>query len=93
MNKPKKPTWKKAAIIGALVVHPVVGTVAFALGAVLGCRPYMPDGAPVAYGFDGAANGIGILLIIYMFSLGIAPLLLSAVGAAIGVGLHSFRKP
>lgn len=93
MNKPKRPTWKQAAIAGALVVHPVAGAVVFVFCAVLGCKPYMPDGAQTAYGFKGGSNGIEILFLVYLFSLGVAPLILSAIGAVIGVVLNSSRKP
>lgn len=73
------------------MAHPVVGAVMFAVGAVFGCKPPMPDGAPADRGIGGGMNSLQYLLMGYLFSLGIIPLVFSAFGAWIGVVVNSWR--
>ena len=85
MSEPTKPAWKQSAINGAIIIHPVAGAVAYILGAILGCKKFMPDGARVEYGWAGGSHGLETLFLLYFLTFGILPLVLSAIGAGLGV--------
>ena len=62
------------------------------LGAIYGSAPFMPDGAPKAFGREGGANAVGLIVNVYLLTLGIAPLIVSLVGAALGVIISLVRQ-
>ena len=81
-----------AIILSAFfLVHIVIAVVAFFCGAVFGCSTVQvmhPNGGggpvrPLEHGVTGGLNALGTVVIIYVFSLGIAPLVISSVTAAI----------
>lgn len=77
-------------LLGAFLVHPIVFALAFAKGFLLGGgggqipMASTPTYGIVGYGFDGGMKSVGTLLVVYLFTLGIVPLMLSAVGGMIG---------
>jgi hypothetical protein len=75
------------AILGAVLAHPALFLVAFTLGATLGSPPAMgPPGTES--GMAGGYNAIEVVVVGYIMTFGIGPLLVSALGAGIGVGAH-----
>jgi hypothetical protein len=85
------------AVFGALIVHPLLFFVAFLCGACFGASRldlFLADNLPTEYGLNGASNACERALIIYLWSIGIVPLIVSAIGAglALGVGKDFRRK-
>ncbi len=78
------------AVLGAILVHPLAFALAYVKGFVLGAGGGQVPMAPtptfgtVRYGPSGGEAGVGELLVLYLFSLGIVPLVLSVIGGAAG---------
>ncbi len=78
------------AVLGALLVHPIAFVLAYVKGFVLGAGGgQVPMAATrtfgtVRYGLSGGEAGVGELLVLYVFSVGIVPLVLSVIGGAAG---------
>jgi len=78
----------RAALLGAVLVHPVLFLLAFLNGVVFGGNPSFGGGPardPV-FGWEGGLIGMEALLFVCLLTMGLAPLLFSAVGAGLSVG-------
>lgn len=75
------------AFCGVIIAHMVVILVFFIGGAFIGCEKMnMFQGkGPIEFGLRGGLNAIGLLLILYVASLGIAPLIVAVIGAALAL--------
>jgi hypothetical protein len=71
-------------IYGIVIAHVVVFGVAFGVGATAGAGDIVHPG-DVFYGFQGGMVAMAKVLFTYIVSLGIVPLVISAVGAGMGV--------
>jgi hypothetical protein len=78
----------RTALLGAVLVHPVLFLYAFLTGMVFGARDSWGGNAPTFYGWQGGLEGMKNALGGYLMTLGIAPLILSVVGAGLCVGVH-----
>ncbi|MCA9063037.1 MAG: hypothetical protein KDA96_08260 [Planctomycetaceae bacterium] len=83
-------------LISGLLIHLIVLAVAFVLGFVFGAS--LPLGhAPTAAGFTGGVYALQTVLLFYIASAGIIPLVLSVIGSLIGRrllrGLDSRQTP
>jgi hypothetical protein len=78
---------RSAAIYGAVIANVAVFVLAFLAGAIGGVESPMASGPPPTdYGAAGGVGAVAIVLLVYVGSLGIVPLVVSAVGAALGWG-------
>lgn len=68
-------------MLGAVLVHPLLILTCFLLGCLSAVTPSMTDGVPAADWVQGGLNALGALGVVYVITFGIAPLVLSAVGA------------
>lgn len=74
------------ALLGAIVAHLVAFGLAFLAGANFGSHGFnMIRPGPTAYGWQGGRNAMESLVITYLFSVGIVPVVVSAVGAGLAV--------
>jgi hypothetical protein len=68
----------------------MVFILAFLYGAVLGVGELGASGPSTThYGIQGGIGGIFFLLIYYVFSFGIIPLVVTAIGAVLGLAVAS----
>ena len=74
-----------AAFLGAIFIHPVAFALAWVKGLVLGSQTLMAPTPNIQHGIEGAFGGIAELLFLYVVTFGVAPLLISLVGAGCGV--------
>lgn len=72
-----------AGCLGALLIHPIVLTLAFAHGFIYGSYP-IAHGPPPGYGIKGGEMAIRYLLVLYLLSFGVLPLVLSGCGLWLG---------
>lgn len=77
-------------------MHLVIFSFAFVYGVCFGEGVNTASSGHKVYGLQGGENAVGNLVFSYEISFGIAPLVISGVGAAIGTGLavllRSFRR-
>ena len=74
------------ALLGAILAQLLVLLLVFLWGAVFGASGinFLRTG-PTAYGIAGGMNALGFLLIVYEATLGVAALVVSAIGAGIAL--------
>jgi hypothetical protein len=75
------------AVLGALLVHPLLILIVFVLGTVYGCSGSIMSsgpGPPPEYGLKGGGNAVLMLYFWYLMTLGILPVIVSLGGAAVG---------
>ena len=81
------------AIASFFLIHPLLFGFAFLVGSVFGWRhPNIMGGAGPgarAYFIEGGANACVELLIVYMFTLGIVPLVVSVFSACVTYNIAS----
>ena len=70
---------------GAVLIHPVLAVLLMVCGAIFGSSgPNFgatgSDGGSTAYGLAGAFNAMELLLVLYVFTFGIAPIVVTIVG-------------
>jgi hypothetical protein len=83
-----------AAIVGAVLVHPVLFFLAFVWGALFGAGEMMSSGPPqTAWGVQGGQRAIANLGFVYEISSGLVPLVASGVGGAVAFGLGLVFRP
>ena len=100
MSSSKSKTgWKSAAVKGAIIVHPLFLAIVFCFGAIAGMHPQLfhpngPDPAvPRLYGIQGGFLSVQIAVIgVYIFTIGLLPLLGSLAGALVGIAYFFFLK-
>src|SRR6187200_3587463 len=81
----------RAALLGAVLAHPIVFLAAFLMGMAFGANPYFGGGPAVAepvrvFGWEGGVTGIEELIFTYVITVGLAPLLITSIGAVSGMG-------
>src|SRR5271157_5025551 len=81
----------RATILGAVLVHPVLFLACFVFGAAFGAVDMWNAGRAPVFGLDGGFMAIGNLSCSYLITCGIEALVISVVGAGLGVGVHLFR--
>ena len=77
----------RAALLGAVLVHPISFLVAFSMGMAFGANPNFgggPGTAP-AFGLRGGLVGVESLLFGHLITMGLLPLGISVAGAGSGV--------
>jgi hypothetical protein len=88
--------WRNAAIFGAVIPHPALLLIVVLYSCVCGAKEGMADGARVVTGWEGIKSGVISLFAAYLLSLGIFPLVLSVIGAIVGVAVswvkHALRN-
>jgi hypothetical protein len=81
---------------GAGLIHLILLLGVMSFGAVFGCPPIglhpVGGSSPSEYGGSGATNAAIFLGLVYAFTGGIVPLVLSVVGALIAVSLGASRR-
>lgn len=84
---------------GAVLAHAVLCAVAFVVGAVFGCSAPIimhPNGGsqhgPIRYGFAGGGTALECVAILYIFTLGIAPAVVTVIGAGLALGIGWLRR-
>jgi hypothetical protein len=77
-----------AAILGAVLAQLAVIPLAFLCGAIFGAERMWGPGQE--FGVRGGTNAVEILMIIYLVSYGIVPLVVSGVGALVALGVRWF---
>jgi len=95
MSEEQKKTgwqWRVAALVGAVIAHPLLLLIVVVYSCVFGAKPAMPDGARAVTGWQGIENGVGNLFLIYLLTLGIFPLVLSVIGAIAGVAVTCVKR-
>jgi hypothetical protein len=89
-------TRRSAAIYGVVIAHVMVFIPAFLIGAIGGAvAPMdMSSGPPASfgYGIKGGTNGIGWVLFFYIVTFGTIPLVVSVIGAVLGLGVGWFLR-
>ena len=80
------------ALLGAVVAQPLAFLLAFLAGANLRgswnkLKLHRYDRPPPRYGWQGGENAIGALFVVYLLSFGIAPVIVSSVGAGFAVAI------
>ena len=73
----------RAILLGAVIVHLVVLLIAFVEGMMFGAKDlWFPNRGPTGWqgGFDSMAN----VFFGYVYTMGIVPLIISAIGAVLG---------
>lgn len=85
----------RTALLGAVLAHPLLLALVFVGGAVVGSAAPASGPSPTKYGFDGGKIAVIYLVLVYIMTAGIAAVVVSAVGAALAVGVGYFcnRKP
>jgi hypothetical protein len=73
------------AILGAILVHLLLILSVSTFGAVFGAGDVWNAGRPAENGTVGLQRAFGNLLTIYVMTAGLVPLVLSVVGAGLGV--------
>ena len=81
----------RATVLGAILVHPVLCLAFFVFGATFGAVDMWNGNRAPVFGLDGGFEAIGNLLTFYFITCGIVPLVISVVGAGLGVGVRLFR--
>lgn len=76
----------RAALLGAILVHPVLFLAVFLSGMVFGARDSWGGNAPTFFGWQGGLEGVKNALSGYLMTLGLVPLGLSVAGAGLCVG-------
>lgn len=90
-----------AGCLSAVLIHPLLFLLAFLFGVVFGYREVLVMSATSPYGswengLEGGGNAVTELLVIYVFTIGIVPLIISGVAAAVGtvlIGWLGKRQP
>lgn len=76
----------RAALIGTFLIHPILFLLVFGHGVVYGAKDgWNMDRAPT-FGWQGGLDGMTNVLTLYLITMGLAPLIMSATGAALGAG-------
>ena len=81
--------------LGALLIYPLLYVFALLFGIVFGFREPRPmsptvSHGPMERGIEGGFNSMVELLLVYVFTVGIAPLIILLAGVGIGVVLSRF---
>jgi hypothetical protein len=87
----RKLNMPRAAILGAILVHPVLFLAFILFGAAFGAVDVWNASRAPVFGWDGICMAAGNLFTIYFGTCGIVPLMISVVAAGFGVGVHLFR--
>jgi len=79
----------RAALLGAVLIHPILLLWAFVEGMVFGANPNFGGGPAIdhQFGWEGGVIGVESMLFLYLLTMGLAPLMASVVGAGLSVGL------
>ncbi|MFO1042271.1 MAG: hypothetical protein U0941_10830 [Planctomycetaceae bacterium] len=82
-------------ILGASIANVIVVAGAFTLGTIFGCdTPVVmhPNGGgqvgPMKFGLAGGATAVGWVALLYIFTFGVVPLIVSVAGAACALGIR-----
>ncbi len=75
------------AFVGVMAAHALLFAAAFACGAVFGCAKLhighpQPPAGPTEYGARGGSHAVEVLLVAYIFTFGVLPIAVTAIGAA-----------
>ena len=82
----------RAALLGAILVHPVLFLAAFLSGVVFGAKDsWNADRAPT-FGWQGGLDGMTNMLLLYLITMGLAPLVVSMAGAILGATVCSLFR-
>ena len=81
----------RAVILGAVLVHPLLFLAYFVFGATFGAVDVWNGNRAPVFGLDGGLMAIDNLATSYLITCGIVALVMSTVGAGLGVGAHLFR--
>ena|ERR1017187_5431256 len=77
----------RAALVGAVLVHPIWFLVCFLYGYQFGAKdPWSTPWMGLKFGWEGGCQGASNLVYGYLITFGVAPLIASVAGAALGVG-------
>jgi len=80
----------RAALLGAVLVHPILFLVAFLWGYQLGSKdPWATPGTLPTFGWEGGKLGLNGVIYGYLITFGVAPLIVTVVGAGLSVGTYS----
>ena len=83
----------RAALVGAVVVHPLFFFLTFVWGALFGAGVIFSLGPNTSrYGLEGGTNAIAGMAVYYIFSFGIVPIVVSGVGVALAAGLGQLLR-
>lgn len=86
----------RQALLGAVLVHPLLFLLAFASGTIAGASKFTvfhPTAPPTEYGLQGGLNALGYVVVAYFWSFGIVPLIVSGAGAVLAIGAVHFFRP
>lgn len=77
----------RAALLGAILVHPIVFLAAFLMGMMFGANPHFGGGPPTdrVFGWQGGLTGMEELFFIYLITMGLTPLVITIAGTVLAL--------